>query len=393
MQNRIRLSDGRAPDIAVHRAGRMGNGKLRFQRPGGRRQVEFPRHVSRQVVLATCVLTILVPRWGWAHDIAGEMRTAAERFLTSLSDEQRNEVVIPVDSQRRTAWHYIPSSMMSEQGGRRGLEIKRMTPQQRVLAVALLNSALSHRGNLQAMTIMALESILRELESGNPARDPEMYHVAIHGRPDPQHTWGWSVEGHHLSVNVTLADGEHFSVTPSFWGSNPAVVKSGPFQGLETLADEQNLGRAFVQSLSPEQRNKAIIASTAPSEIVTGAQRQVERQQFDPPQGIAFDDLDAQQQMRLLNLASQFTTKYRSEIIEQISHRSPIEGKGMYFAWAGSTEPGQGHYYRIQTPHFLFEYDNTQNDANHVHTVWRAFDGDFGEDLLRKHYEESPHHK
>ncbi len=243
------------------------------------------------------------------------------------------------------------------------------------------------------MTIMALEAVLRDLENGNAARDPAMYHVAVYGTPSTDKTWGWSVEGHHLSVNITLVDGQQFSVTPSFFGSNPAIVRSGPFKGLETLAAEQQLARRLMSSLTAEQKKKTIIADEAPRDIITAAQRRVERNQFQPPQGIAFDQLTADQQQMLLNLVRQFASKYRTPILEQIQTRTPIDdGKGMHFAWAGSLELDQGHYYRIQTPLFLFEYDNTQNGANHVHAVWRQFDGDFGEDLLRRHYETSPHH-
>jgi hypothetical protein len=244
------------------------------------------------------------------------------------------------------------------------------------------------------MTIIALEAILRDLEDGNPARDPEMYHVAVYGKPSTKDTWGWSFEGHHLSVNLTLVEGQRFCVTPSFFGSNPAVVQAGPFKGLDTLASEQQLARELVRSLTPEQRNLAVIAEKAPRDIVSGAERNVAKSQFQPPQGISFEKLNAKQQEMLLNLVRQFAAKYRTQILKQIGQRTPIiEGRGMHFAWAGGFEPGEGHYYRIQTPHFLFEYDNTQNGANHIHTVWRQFDGDFGEDLLRRHYETSPHHK
>ena len=327
------------------------------------------------------------------HDVPAEMRVAATRFLQALTAAQREQVSLGFDHERRTAWHYIPSSMMESQGGRRGLAIKAMTPDQQALAHGLLSTALSHPGYLQAVTIMALESILRDLEGGNPARDPEQYHVAVHGDPSPTDTWGWSFEGHHLSVNVTLINGRQFAVTPSFFGSNPAVVPDGAQKGLEILAAEQQLARELVHLLTPEQRKRAIIAEEAPSEIITAAVRKVDKDRFLPPQGIPFDQLNADQQALLLKLVFQFAGKFRPSIVAQIEQRSPLsDGQGMYFAWAGSIEPGHGHYYRIQTPRFLLEYDNTQNNANHIHTVWRDFDGDFGEDLLRKHYETSNHH-
>lgn len=335
----------------------------------------------------------LGPRTAVAHDVPAEMAEAAQRFLKSLDDEQRKQVSINFDTEKRTSWHYFPSSMLESQGGRRGLPFKQMSAEQRALAHGLLNTALSHRGYLQSMTIMSLEAILRDLESGSTMRDPEMYHVAVYGEPSTEKTWGWSFEGHHLSVNLTLVDGQRFSVTPSFFGSNPAVVQAGPSKGLETLAAEQQLARELIRSLTPEQRKLAVIAEKAPRDIITGASREVTESQFQPPQGISFEKLDGKQQAMLLDLVRNFATKYRPQILDQIKEQTPIiDGNGMYFAWAGGFEPGEGHYYRIQTPHFLFEYDNTQNAANHVHAVWRQFDGDFGADLLRLHYDTSPHH-
>jgi hypothetical protein len=269
-----------------------------------------------------------------------------------------------------------------------------MRPEQRVLAHGLLSTALSHQGYRQAMTVIMLEAILRDLQNGNPARDPEMYHVAVFGKPSVESTWGWRFEGHHLSVNVTLVDGKRFCVTPSFFGSNPAKVKRGRFAGVEALAAEQHLARRLVVSLSPAQRKLAVIAAEAPRDILTGAARAVDRGRFEPPQGIPFEQLSETQQGLLLQVVDEFVAKYRPEIVEQIDDRKPIaNGQGMHFAWAGGFEPGQGHYYRVQTADFLFEYDNTQAEANHIHAVWRQFDGDFGEDLLRAHYAHSPHHQ
>jgi hypothetical protein len=345
------------------------------------------------IVCLTVSSLILLERPVAAHEIPAEMTVAAHLFLKSLKGEQRSQAVIPFEGEKRISWHFFPSSMMEARGGRRGLAMKEMSPEQTILAHGLLSTALSHKGHLQTMTVMALEAILRDIENGNPARDPAMYHVAIYGTPSTEKTWGWSVEGHHLSLNIMLIDGHKFSVTPSFFGSNPAIVKSGPFKGLDTLAAEQKLARQLVTSLSDEQQKKAIIAAQAPSDIITGAQRRVGKDQFDPPQGIPFEQLTAAQQKNLLRLVRQFANKYRPPIVDEMQERAPLDdGQEMYFAWAGSVEPGKGHYYRIQTPHYLFEYDNTQNGANHIHAVWRTFDGDFGEDLLRRHYENSPHH-
>ncbi|MHB8897257.1 MAG: DUF3500 domain-containing protein [Thermoguttaceae bacterium] len=345
-------------------------------------------------LVAAALAAWLAPVVTRGHDVAAEMTQSAERFLKSLDQGQVAQVSIGFQADKRTAWHYIPSSQMASRGGRRGLALKDMSDQQRALAHGLLSTALSHRGYLQATTIMALEAILRDVENGNPARDPAMYHVAIHGKPSAHETWGWSVEGHHLSVNLTLVDGQRFCATPSFFGSNPAIVRDGPFEGLDTLEIEQKLGRALVQSLTAEQRKLAVISPDAPRDIITGAQPSVAPDMFQPPQGIPFEKLDERQQKMLGELVDTFTDRYRSEILQQLGeHARLVPGPGTHFAWAGGVEPGQGHYYRIQTPDFLFEYDNTQGNANHVHTVWRQFDGDFGADLLRQHYRTSPHHQ
>ena len=350
-------------------------------------------HCLASITNLTLVAWLAVASDAWAHDVPTEMSEAASRFAKSLDAPQHAQVSIDFGKEKRLAWHYFPSSMMESRGGRRGLAIKEMSAAQRALAHGLLNTALSHRGYFQAMTIMALEAILHDLENGNPARDPAMYHVAIYGKPSADKTWGWSVEGHHLSVNVTLVDGQRFCTTPSFFGSNPAIVREGPFKGLDTLKEEQELARRLVRSLTPEQKKLAVIAEKAPRDIITAADREVKKERFQPSQGIPFGKLDDEQQKTLLTLVDTFTAKYRPEILEQIDKRTPIvKEAGMFFAWAGGVEPGDGHYYRIQTPDFLFEYDNAQGNANHIHTVWRQFDGDFGVDLLRQHYETSDHH-
>ncbi|RMF86607.1 MAG: DUF3500 domain-containing protein [Planctomycetota bacterium] len=324
---------------------------------------------------------------------AEEIATAASRFLASLDESQRTEAQFPFEAEARTAWHYFPTSMMASRGGRAGIAMKDLRDDQRALVQAVLGTTLSHHGILQASTIQALETVLRDLENGNPARDSGAYHIAVFGTPGTKATWGWSFEGHHLSINITLVDGTHFSTTPSFFGSNPAIVPEGPHQGLDVLHEEQALARRLVRSLTPAQRKKAIIADAAPRDIVTAADTQVAKDRFHPPQGIAFEDLDAQQQALLRRLAAQFTRKYRRPIVAQLERRSSlIPGRGSYFAWAGGMEPGQGHYWRIQTPDYAFEYDNTQNKANHIHTVWRSFADDFGRDLLREHYEHADHH-
>jgi hypothetical protein len=340
---------------------------------------------------------ILVAATSWmgtqraeAHDPAADMVQAANNFIVSLDDEAKKAALFEFSDDKRQFWHFVPDKYIKPGGKRYGLLVEKMTPRQRLLAFALLSSAMTHKGYSQSLTIMTLEQILHEMEKKNPIRNPQLYYVSIFGKPSTTETWGWKVEGHHLSLNCTVVKGKHFSVTPSFFGTNPGTVKSGPAKGLKVLSAEEDMARALVKSLSDEQKKKAIIAAKAPSDVITKQDRKADKGKFMPIKGISFDELNDAQKAQLLKVIHEYSSKYRPEIIAEIDGRKKIaDGKGIYFAWAGGMELGDGHYYRIQTPLFLFEYDSTQNGANHVHAVWRDFDGDFGEDLLKKHYDKA----
>ena len=314
-----------------------------------------------------------------AHDMA----QAANNLLAALSPDQKARATFELKDDERLNWHFIPRD-------RKGLPLKEMTPAQRSLAVALLGSALSQRGLMKAATIMSLEEVLRDMEQGKgPVRDPERYFFSIFGKPANTGTWGWRVEGHHLSLNFTLVDGKAESVTPSFFGSNPGEVREGQRQGLRVLGTEEDLGRQLVKLLNPEQRAVAIISETAPKEIVTGADRKAK--ELTPP-GLAAAKMTAAQKELLVQLIKEYVQRYRPELANEDWKKIETAGiQKIHFAWAGGVEPKQPHYYRLEGPTFLMEYDNTQNDANHIHTVWRDFAGDFGEDLLKRHYEQTPH--
>jgi len=317
--------------------------------------------------------------------VAEEMTTAANNLLATLTTEQAAKATYPLNDNERFNWHFIPRE-------RKGLPFKEMVPEQKHLAHALLSTALSHRGYLKASTIMSLEQVLRDLEQGKgPTRDPELYFVTIFGRPDAKGTWGWRVEGHHLSLNFMLVEGKEISVTPSFLGSNPGEVREGPRKGLRVLGAEEDLARQLVRSLNDEQKKAALYTNTAPREIITGNDRKARALS---PMGISAAKLNAAQTGLVWQLIREYVYRYRPEIADHDLKKIEQAGtKNLYFAWAGSTEPKQGHYYRVQGPTFLMEYDNTQNDANHIHAVWRDFEHDFGDDLLREHYERTPHPK
>jgi hypothetical protein len=318
-----------------------------------------------------------------AHTPGEEMAEAANNFLAALTPEQKAKAYYEFKHDERFDWHYIPKP-------RKGLPFKEMTSPQRLLAHGLLSSGLSQRGYMKATTIMSLEQILYDLEHQAAQRDADLYFVTVFGEPGKA-AWGWRVEGHHLSLNFALEGDQVLAVTPSFFGANPARIQSGPRQGLRVLGNEEDLARELVKSLDPGQRNAAVVATNAPREIITGSDRKAHALE---PMGIAATALTQSQRDLLLRLLKEYVFRYRAEIAETDLKAIQQAGEDkIHFAWAGGLEPGQGHYYRIQGPTFLMEYDNTQDGANHIHTVWRDLLNDFGEDLLRKHYDEVPHPK
>ena len=319
-----------------------------------------------------------------AHVAVDEMADAATKFLGSLKSEQAAKASFKLKDDERQNWHFIPKA-------RNGLPIKDMSEDQRKLAMKLLRSGLSDHGYGKATNIMSLETILRELEgpNGRMTRDPELYYISVFGKPDAKGTWSWRVEGHHLSVNYTIVKGEYVAGTPSFFGTNPAEVKSGPRKGLRALGDEEDRARELIKALSPEQREQAIFEKVALRDIVTMAEKRVKPLE---QKGISAAKLSADHKEKLLALVKAYVERNRPELAKEDLRKINEAGiDKLYFAWAGGIEKGEGHYYRVQGPTFLLEYDNTQNNNNHIHAVYRDFENDFGEDLLRKHYQETPH--
>ena len=314
---------------------------------------------------------------------SAEMAQAASAFLASLPPSLRAQAVFTIEDAERVNWHFVPRV-------RKGLPLKAMDVQQRKLAQALLASGLSQKGYVSSLAIMSLEHILAEMQQPGrgPVRDAELYYFTLFGTPSAKGAWGWRVEGHHLSLNFMLVDGTAVAVVPMFVGSNPSIVQDGPRKGELILVQEEELGRALVKSLNDEQRTTAIIAAQAPPDIITGNDRRIK---LKTPAGIRMERLTEVQRQLLTQLIGIYAHRLRPELAEAELARIEKAGTSdIHFAWAGSLEPGlgQAHYYRIHGPTFLIEYDNTQNNANHIHTTWRDTERDFGEDLLRKHYEE-----
>ncbi len=315
-------------------------------------------------------------------ETAGRMAETATTFLAFLTPEQQARVLFPLEDEERLNWHYIPRE-------RQGLSFKEMDGSQRKLAHALLSSGLSRRGYAKALDIMSLESILGELEG--PARryprDPDLYHVTLFGTPSDESPWGWRVEGHHLSVNFLVVRGNRIAPTPNFFGANPARVPRGPLTGLRVLAAEEDLARQLLASLGSSKEARAVIDTEAPADIITTAEPRV---RIDDPRGLAAAEMTEDQRRLLMDLVVEYTSRMPRDVADTRMDRIEKDGKAhIHFAWAGSKKQGQGHYYRVHGPSFLIEYDNTQNNANHIHTVWRDLRDDWGEDLLRGHYAKS----
>jgi len=325
------------------------------------------------------------------------MAAAATRFLGSLTPEQRKQASFDFSSDERLHWHFIPTETFP----RKGLTIKEMNQAQRGLAHDLIKTGLSQRGYLTATSIMDLENVLGALEAAQRAaapqparnaplvRDPERYFFSVFGTPSTKDTWGWRVEGHHVSLHFTVVNGTLVAGAPSFFGSNPAEVREGPKKGLRILGAEEDAARALLESLDQMQRTKAIVETTAPSDMLTMANVDIKPLS---PAGITADALKPNQRELLMKLVDVYTGFMASDVAADRTAKLKKAGvEKIGFVWAGEVERGKKHYYRVQGPTFLIEYDNTQNDGNHIHSVWRDFDGDFGRDLLREHLKSTPH--
>jgi len=342
--------------------------------------------MKRLVIAAALVLVSVTASTVASQRSATAMSSAASKWLASLSPEQRDRAVFPFDSEERMRWHYVPNETFP----RKGLTIKDMTEAQRALAHELLKTGLSARGYLTATSIMELEKVLRAIEGGvRMARDHEAYLFSVFGTPGDKQAWGWRFEGHHLSVRFDVVGAKMTASSPAFFGANPAEVRDGPQKGTRVLGAEEDAGRALLDSLDATERAAAILPIEAPGDILTTTKVTV-----DPlsPIGLKASAMTKPQRELLMSLIDVYAGLMAADVAAERMDRLKKAGlDNIAFAWAGETEKGKKHYYRLQGPTFLVEYDNTQNDGNHIHSVWRDFNGDFGRDLLREHLKSNPH--
>jgi hypothetical protein len=348
-----------------------------------------------------------------APETTSRMSRAAAALIGAASAEQRT-VLNPgfaVDLQGpRREWTYLPVLE------RPGLALRALSDGQRKLAHELITASVSMEGYAKVVSIMAMEHVRRALmlvSSPGTAHlfDPERYCFRIFGDPRSGEPWGWQLAGHHVSLNFTVA-GDYLSPTPCMLGSVPAS-----YGALAPLEHEEAEGYAFVRSLSEEQRAKAVIWRRPPPDFATRLVPRIGEVElpdhvFEPepsyriddeerealayvrtgPRGIGGADLTAEQLYALVDLVRRFTGRLPAEVAEAELRRVDAAGvENLWFAWAGATERGERHYYRVQGPGLLIEHDNTQGNGNHVHSVWRVPGGDFGDDLLAAHYREQKH--
>ena len=313
-----------------------------------------------------------------------EMTDAASGFLASLSSEQRGQATFSFDSDERERHHFIPPETFE----RHGAVLKEMNSEQRDRAQDLLRAGLSQRGHLTANQIMEVEGVLGVLEGDGRqfARDREEYWVSVFGAPSTDGTWGWRWEGHHLSLHFTIVEADLTVSTPTFLGANPATVPEGPRSGLRALREQEDTARELLASLNAGQRAVAIFDDVAPGNIVTGADLVVDPLE---PIGIQASVLSSAQRDLLIDVVESYTS-FMADDIAALRDAKVREGgiENIRFAWAGGTERGEVAYYRLQGPTFLIEFDNTQEDPNHIHAAFRDFEGDLGRDVLREHLEQ-----
>ena len=315
--------------------------------------------------------------------IATRIARAAQGFRELLTEQQARQACFPFPSPKRHEWHFTPVN-------RHGLMLRHMTPPQRVAALNLLEAVCSVEGARLARSIIEHEKLLAEWEElcGTPSdfeRSSDRYWVQLYGTPgnggDP---FGVHIGGHHLALNATVAGGD-VALMPLFGGANPAEVRHGAARGTRLFGAEEELGFKLLHGLTEQQRAQAIVSATAFPEILSGNFRDAASVQF--PEGLSAERLAIGQMEVAMQLMEVYLRRLPREAAEGYGRVLGREAPDAWrFIWAGHLSSDRPHYYAIRTPRLLIEYDNTQNGANHVHTVVRDLRSDWGADLLAQHY-------
>ena len=337
---------------------------------------------SRSLLLA--IISIAAAVNGLCAPSPSTSAEKAAAFISSLTAEQRKKATFPFYGLTPHEWSFLPASTTLPDG----IAVKDLDATQKDRLYDLMQAYLSGTGYQKTRTIMDLENVLRELSPGNSSRIPENYFIAIYGVPAKDGAWGWSFQGHHVVLNFTVVN-DAVAFAPFFFGSDPAEVKEGSRKGTRPIREEEDIAFELLNALSTEQKRTAIFQSTSITEIVSGTATQVAPL---PAVGIAARDLTNDQKALLKKLLSAILSSMPEKLAGMRMTKIQSEDFGaIRFGWAGKTNKADPHYYRIQGKSFLVEFDNVT--GNHIHLVWRDFEGDFGRDLLREHYKSSAHHQ
>ena len=334
-----------------------------------------------RIILAVAALMLVTGLAYVAQQAEGspDMVAAAQKFADSLNAEQKAKALVPFDSKERFNWNFVPLQDKEKRSTRKGLPLEDMTADQKKAALALLRTGTSELGGSTAETIMSLEAILREQEKGGAmVRNPEWYFFSIFGTPSKTGSWGWRVEGHHLSLNFTLEGTQIVSTTPHFYGANPAEIKSGAKKGVRPLEPTEQLAFELFKSLDKDQ------AGIAYQDKAFGEPGQnTIKPNVGEPVGLPAAKMTAGQKETLTKLLKAYTDRMRPDVGKTEFKLATADLDKVHFAFTGAAESGKGHTYRVHGPTILIEFLNMQADsagnaANHIHSAWRHVAGDFG---------------
>jgi hypothetical protein len=334
--------------------------------------------MSMKKLVAACFVTttmaaLLLAKSDEQKPSGTEMTQAAGAFLESLTDQQKQRATFAYDDEERLNWHFIPRE-------RKGLPLKDLDGEAFQAAHRFIASGLSESGYDQTIQVMSLEEVLFLLEGGDrearrARRDPQNYYISIFGTPTTNGLWGWRLEGHHLSLNFSIENGNVVASTPEFFGANPGSIDAGPGRRIRVLGAEEDLGRQVLKLCSPEQREVVWIDKEAPGDLRGGGVTHPEQTE---PVGLPISKMSNDQKQMMSELLSEYLKNMPRDVERDRRQRLNEAGlENIYFAWWGGSELNEPHYYRVQGPTFLIEYNNTQNSANHVHSMWRNMAGDF----------------
>ncbi len=301
------------------------------------------------------------------------MASAALKLAELLPADQKQKLIYGYEDPERLNWHFIPRE-------RNGIVLWDLNGKPRKAAEELVKAGLSAAGYAKTLQIRSLEEVLYLFEGGEEdyrrnRRHPHKYHVTIFGTPAATGLWGWRFEGHHLSLNFSIKDGVVISSTPEMLGANPALIDAGPGRSLRVLSQREDIARQILKACNDAQKKQMWISETAPDDIRGAGEPQAV---VDAAVGLRFADMSPDQKKLVKELIGEYLSGMPVQVVKD--RMKGIEKSGMddiRMAWWGESERNKRHHYVIQGESFIIEYNNTQNDANHVHAIWRSIEGDF----------------